>query len=425
MPSIASPGENQDAGSSSRFWSFLKLVWVNLSIFVFIVIFFEIGAYLYYAARTALSGDKAAAAVEAIPDDAYADRSWLLTGLREPRGELQWEPYTYWRRPPFTGSYVNIDADGRRHTWNLPAKQAVEIYMFGGSTMWGIGARDDYTIPSFLSKQLAQAFPERVHVVNYGTTGFVSTQEMMLLFRELQRGCRPRIAIFYDGYNDTFSAFQNRVSGITLNEQNRTAEFNILQSYRTRDLFAATLKKSNIYHAIHDIHEELFRQKQLPSLPAKAENNLTIGVLNYYKANSDIIEAVGEKMEFSSLFYWQPTPYTRSNRNKFEESWLRDRAQQEFFSEVYANVKNSRLQTKTSFHDISDVFEGYEGTLYMDFAHTTERGNRIIAGRIFRDVAPLVEREIARLDESSDRSAVAAMAGKDGQCHGAKPSEAR
>src|SRR6188472_1277172 len=78
MPSIASPGEHQDAGSSSRFWSFLKLVWVNLSIFVFIVIFFEIGAYLYYAARTALSGDKAAAAVEAIPDDAYADRSWLL-----------------------------------------------------------------------------------------------------------------------------------------------------------------------------------------------------------------------------------------------------------------------------------------------------------------------------------------------------------
>jgi hypothetical protein len=297
--------------------------------------------------------------------------------------------------------------------------------MFGGSTMWGVGARDDYTIPSFLSKRLAQAFPGRVHVVNYGTTGFVSTQEMMLLLRELQRGCRPRIAIFYDGYNDTFSAFQNRVAGITLNEQNRAAEFNILQSHRTRDLFTAALKKSNIYNAIHDIHEELFRKKQLPALPAKTENDLTSGVLKYYKANSDIIEAIGEKMGFSALFYWQPTPYTRSNRTQFEESWLKDRAQQEFFSEVYANIKNFRLPARTSFHDISDVFEGYDGTLYMDFAHTTERGNRIIAGRIFRDVAPLVEREIARRDESPDRSPTAATPGEEGQCRGAGAGEAR
>ena len=424
MPLIASP-QNQNVGSSSRFRSVLKLIGVNLSVFILIAVFFEVGAYLYYTASTALSGDKVAASVNAIPDDAYADRSWLLTGLREPRGELQWEPYTYWRRQPFTGHYVNIDANGRRHTWNPPAKQAVEIYMFGGSTMWGIGARDDYTIPSFLSKKLALAFPEQVHVVNYGTTGFVSTQEMMLLFRELQRGCRPRIVIFYDGYNDTFSAFQNRMAGITLNEQNRAAEFNILQSSRTRDLFVAALKKSNSYHAIHDIHEALFRQKQLPPLSSKTEDNLAAGVLNYYKANSDIIEAVGERMEFSSLFYWQPTPYTRSNRNQFEQSWLTDRAQQDFFSEVYADVKNSPLRARPSFHDISDVFEGYEGTLYMDFAHTTERGNRIIAGRIFRDVAPLVEQKIARLKESSGRSVVATMTGEDGQCHGTESSGSR
>src|SRR3954451_8179244 len=120
--------------------------------------------------------------------------------------------------------------------------------MFGGSTLCGIGARDHYTIPSFLSKMLTQAFPERIRVTNYGTTGFVNTQEMILLIRELQRGCRPQIVIFYDGYNDTFSAFQNRIAGIPLNEDNRVAEFNILQSSRTRDLFLAALKRSNIYN---------------------------------------------------------------------------------------------------------------------------------------------------------------------------------
>ena len=72
--------------------------------------------------------------------------------------------------------------------------------MFGGSTMWGAGARDDYTIPSFLSKMLTQAFPGRIRVVNYGRSGFVSTQERILLFQALQHGCRPQIAIFYPGF---------------------------------------------------------------------------------------------------------------------------------------------------------------------------------------------------------------------------------
>src|SRR5689334_20260220 len=97
MPLKAPPLENQVKISSSRFQSVLKLIWVNLSIFVFIIIFLELGAYLYYTVNTAISklNDPVAARVNTIPADAYEDRSWLLIGLREPRDELQWEPYTY------------------------------------------------------------------------------------------------------------------------------------------------------------------------------------------------------------------------------------------------------------------------------------------------------------------------------------------
>src|SRR3954447_17812324 len=89
----------------------------------------------------------------------------------------------------------------------------------------------------------------------------------------------------------------------------------------------------------------------------------------------------------------------------------------EVFSEVYADVTNSPLWTKTSFHDISDIFQGHNGTLYMDFAHTTERGNEIIASRIFQDVASLVQREIASLNESSDRAVTPATTAEEGRCH--------
>ena len=48
--------------------------------------------------------------------------------------------------------------------------------------------------------------------------------------RELQAGYRPDIVIFYDGVNDTTSAFLEGEAGLTTNEVNRRREFNLLQS---------------------------------------------------------------------------------------------------------------------------------------------------------------------------------------------------
>ena len=222
---------------------------------------------MYYSARIALSGhpsDPIAAWVESIPADAYEDRSWLMTGFHELHGPpeetglggpagIRWEPFTYWRYRPHLGQYVNLDANGLRRTWNMPTDQPVKVSMFGGSTMWGVGARDEFTIASMLSKMLAQVFPSRVQIANYGTTGYVSTQEMIFLLRELQQGQRPDIVIFYDGYNDTFSAYQSQVAGVTLNEHNRAAEFNLLRPTRTRALFLEVLKRSNLYNLMEGI----------------------------------------------------------------------------------------------------------------------------------------------------------------------------
>ena len=262
--------------------------------------------------------------------------------------------------------------------------------------MWGTGARDDYTIPSALSKMLAQVFPSRVRVTNFGQGGYVNTQEMILLFRELQRGSRPDILIFYDGYNDTFAAFQNRAAGMPQNENKRIQEFNILNRSRTRDFFWEVLKRSNLYNLMEGVHTKLFGTKPLPPLSPEMQSQLVVGVLKNYSMNKTIVEAVAEKMGFLPVFYWQPTPYTRTNRNDFEESWLKDPAQEHFFDDVYAAVRRSPLETNGSFHDISDIFQGYVGTLYIDYAHITERGNEIIARRMFQDVRPLVAREIAR-----------------------------
>ena len=70
--------------------------------------------------------------------------------------------------------------------------------MFGGSACWGYGARDDYTMPSELSRRLNAATPH-FHVYNYGEPGYTFTQGVLSLITRLQAGARPDYVIFYDG----------------------------------------------------------------------------------------------------------------------------------------------------------------------------------------------------------------------------------
>ena len=92
--------------------------------------------------------------------------------------------------------------------------------MLGGSSLWGFGARDDQTIPSLLARSLDEQ-GWRVELKNLAEIGYVSTQEVIALTRELQAGYRPDLVIFYDGVNDTTSALLEGEPGLTTNEINR------------------------------------------------------------------------------------------------------------------------------------------------------------------------------------------------------------
>ena len=99
---------------------------------------------------------------------------------------VQWLPYSYWVVAPFEGQYIHIDSNGLRYTPSYVPEgaEALTIGIFGGSTVWGEGARDAYTIAGHLARLLAENnTPQRV--INYGQTGYVSTQDMILFQMQL------------------------------------------------------------------------------------------------------------------------------------------------------------------------------------------------------------------------------------------------
>ena len=118
---------------------------------------------------------------------------------------LRWHPFVYWRAGPFQGKYVQIDEHGlRRTTSQADRATALKVFLFGGSTMFGAGSRDEHTIASELASQLS-ATGQDVNVVNYGQNGYVSAQECLTLELACQAGQIPDVVIFYDGVNDVAS----------------------------------------------------------------------------------------------------------------------------------------------------------------------------------------------------------------------------
>jgi hypothetical protein len=64
-----------------------------------------------------------------------------------------------WKTREYHGEFINIGKNGVRKTFNPSPKingESNSIYVFGGSSIWGEGARDDHTITSCLAKNLNQ-----------------------------------------------------------------------------------------------------------------------------------------------------------------------------------------------------------------------------------------------------------------------------
>ena len=129
------------------------------------------------------------------PEQYFAEVGYAL--------KFDWMPFVHWRQRSFRGVYTNVDERGRRATpgADTPEKGALSIHCFGGSTMWGMGARDEGTIPAVLQRRL-RAAGHRVILVNQGQSGYIVTQELIMLQQLLKHEGPPDVAIFYDGVND-------------------------------------------------------------------------------------------------------------------------------------------------------------------------------------------------------------------------------
>ncbi len=328
----------------------------------------------------------------------------------EAKLRLTWEPYFYWRTHPMAGKCVNVGADGLRKTWDAGMRETgktdAKVFVFGGSTIFGHGTCDDFTIPSQLAKALAAAGLRNVEVVNFGQLGYVSTQEVLSLLSSLRRGNVPDVAVFCDGFNDIVSAYQNGVAGITENEENRVAEFNALNltidplgaAGRTveavmRSLSVIRLSRKVLRRIGAPVPERGSRGIRLSwdvSYAGQRGRRLAEQVVASYTENARLEEGVSHSLGFTALFYWQPTVYEDSTMPVQLPRGAGTTAQfQNFLRESYAAAAAANHTPSTGGFTLTDLGAALDGQpegCFLDDVHLDGRCNEVVARIIAPDV---------------------------------------
>jgi hypothetical protein len=401
----------------TRFLLCLRTAWSIFGITLVLLLVTEASFRLAFALKDRVAGTGQPA--RRILQEGYGGANWPIQHYRElEQIEDRWWPYVYFRQKPFHGQTITVGADGMRATWQPPpasgdasasAPREIKLLMLGGSSLWGFGARDDQSIPSLVALMLY----ERgwcARVKNLAELGYVSTQEIVALVRELQAGYRPDFVIFYDGVNDTTSALLEGAAGLSTNERNRRTEFNLLQSpvRLAGALSARVLKDSGSYRFARAIRERLGGASAAPdansspratAMPGTTSSPETIrqlseGVVQRYEANVVLAQILGRSFGFRPLFYWQPIVFSKANLHPVEqEEAARYAWAERMFREVHARVGSSTvLRADQAFHNLKGIFGDSRDLVFIDYCHTTEIANRRIAAAIVEDVIAALHR---------------------------------
>ncbi|MBU1231064.1 MAG: hypothetical protein KKA55_00770 [Proteobacteria bacterium] len=323
--------------------------------------------------------------------------------------EYAYDPFCEYRHNTHQGRYLNVSEHGFRlgaHQGPWPPDPAnCNIFVFGGSTAFGVGA-DWHTVPSLLQEALdgrldgPQGRPVRCY--NFGRFAYYSSQEKTLFTRLLTEGFRPDLALFFHGLNDCVRAEGGTaVAGIYTealrahNSMHREFAQNRLKArvkWIRLWLFASSLP---LLRLAEDLGRHLAGRDETPlARLAQTGRDFAPGlsaaqceaVVGRLLLNHRQILEVARLSGVRCLFALQPHPaykYDLSlHRAHVAELGLRGN---ERAGEVYPGLRRALAAADyapEALLDLSDMQERLRENLYLDEAHYTAHFSAHIARRL-------------------------------------------
>jgi hypothetical protein len=377
----------QSRSSAAKVGGAIRDLWIAIGICLLLFALLE-GAYVgQRSVRAALFGSDAvrAAQEEGHP---YAGEEWYKDFLvAQESARERYDPWRGYWAYPVTSRYLNVDSAGRRVTVQPvggPTRRR-QVFMLGGSAMWGFTSRDSLTLPSLVASGLRDAGLADVSVVNLAQPGYTIGHEVATLIQELNRGRVPAIVVLYDGINDIRTAHLYREPGHAFFE----ARFRHLYEVEAqRGFFAAFAAPATRSRLIQRLLVALGAPGEWTVPPRTASVCPDLG--GYYRNVRRHVEGLGQAWGFSAVFIQQPNHgSTRKPLTPFEKSFLGPDWQVEYTRECSAAIDSAMMGDSSAYRSFGGFFDDRRETVFLDrFGHVTEAANRVIADSLVAELVP-------------------------------------
>jgi len=337
----------------------------------------------------------------------YTSQDWAKRYWYEYRlsSKERYYPYVGWRRAPFKGKTIEIDQNGLRLTPGADCSaESFKVFAFGESSMWGTGSPDWGTVPANLQRDLTKMRRGPVCVMNFGESAYMSTQDVIMLLLQLQSGNVPDLVLFYSVGGDIGAAYESGRVGIHANLDQIAARFegrsnlstlvDWLRSTYTYSLIGGLMGKLTIANVEEKQpgHAEFLDQVASPSEPVTYQTmgidvaKLSDSIVEHYLSNYEIVSAFAQKYGFKYFFFTPPLislgnkPLTREEK-KMKSSLESNAALDMLVAAVYQRIERE-ASTHSNLHLMVDIFDHYDGLIWIDGGHVTPIGNQLIAKRM-------------------------------------------
>lgn len=299
--------------------------------------------------------------------------------------------YIHFQERPCAGKYVNVSEAGYRHVvdqgpWPISTDN-LNIFCFGGSTLFGYGVSDQQTVASYLQESLSKISSRRVCVYNFGVGWHYSTQERLRFEQLLASDMIPNLAIFLDGINDSTQACLNRPAF----SPQLAAAFEHVQAFGTQSPSRLAAPGGSTLADALFFRWPIGRvaRRFAPTLQSSAPEIVKINPdqaarsSEVYRWNRTLITAAAKARGVTPIFVVQPSPGYKLDLKK-HPLWDNDlNAKEEHF---YVSLLQDLKQHPPGNNLLwcADLPDTSEGPLYVDACHYTPKFAKVIAEDIVR-----------------------------------------
>lgn len=272
------------------------------------------------------------------------------------------------RERPSQGQYVNVSDSGFR--WNAneplwpPAEEAYNIFVFGGSTVFGYGVADDETIASHLREILRETTDSPIEIYNFGAGNYFSDLDRKRLSLLIEEGYVPNLALFIHGSNEFTlePLFDVDDDNCEIDTDEGVHWMPIIRLAETiRNIAIPPTRSTN----------------RVPS--SSLEENARF-VMERWLANVDDIRQIAHQNEFSVLFVWQPSP---NYQYDLQYHLFSERASSED-KRLYEMMATQQEQWsgRDDFLYLANLQTDFQQPLYVDRLHYNSFFSEAIANEI-------------------------------------------